>query len=162
MKAAVIYYSFTGNTKKIAEKLKEKLSLRFEVDFIPLEVVKEEKRFFFQAKQAFFKQKIRLKDVSFDLSPYRLICLGSPVWAFQPAPAIRSFLKKVSTFAGKKIILFFTFGSGLGVEKCLKTTTGLLSKKGGIVVKTFTYPQKDIGDTRKIEAKIEDLIKDIE
>lgn len=161
MKVAIIYYSFTGNTRKIAERLKEKLATHFEVDIIPLEVVREEKRFLHQAKQAFLKQKVILKDTNFDLSSYSLICMGSPVWAFQPAPAVRTFLKKTFGLAGKKAIIFLTFGSGLGVNRCIKTLIKILARKGALVIKTFTYPQAKIEDNEEIEKRIEDLVNEI-
>jgi len=161
MKVAIIYYSFSGNTKKIAEALKEKLGLEFEVDIIPLEVVNEEKRFLFQAKQAFFKKRVPLKNAPFDASPYQLICLGSPVWALQPAPAIRTFLADASGLSGKDVMLFFTYGSGLGVDKCLKSMVDNMEKRGCRNVKTFTYPQAKIKDDLEIKKQIEEIVKDL-
>ncbi len=161
MKAAIIYYSFSGNTKRIAGTLKEKLGLRFEVEVISLEVVNEEKRFLFQCREAFFRKRVPLKNNLFDASAYQLICLGSPVWAMQPAPAIRSFLEKSKGFFGKDIVLFFTYGSGLGVDNCLKETVKLMEERNCRVLKSFTYPQAKIKDNAEIQKQIEELIKNL-
>jgi hydroxymethylglutaryl-CoA reductase len=49
----------------------------------------------------------------FDPAPYDLIILGMPVWAGSPAPAMVSFLDKVS-LSGKKTALFCCHAGGKG------------------------------------------------
>jgi hypothetical protein len=51
-------------------------------------------------------------------SDYDLVIVGTPIWAWSPAVAIRTYLGK-NSLSGKKVALFFTLDSGLrqAVEK---------------------------------------------
>jgi flavodoxin len=48
------------------------------------------------------------------LSPadYDLIVLGTPIWAWRPTPAIRTYIKQ-NDLSGKKVALFFTLDESL-------------------------------------------------
>ena len=41
---------------------------------------------------------------------YDLVVLGTPIWAWAPTPAIRTYISK-NSLAGKKVALFYTFDS---------------------------------------------------
>ncbi|MHA2009864.1 MAG: flavodoxin family protein [Promethearchaeota archaeon] len=82
VKVLVVFYSLTGNTKLIAESIKDAL----DTDILELKPVKElnpegGSKFFWGGYQSTMKLKPKLKD--FDLNPleYDLIIIGTPVWA---------------------------------------------------------------------------------
>jgi len=54
MKSAVVYYSYTGNTKKVAESLAEVLKEKGEVDLISLEPLDESESFLGQVNRNAF------------------------------------------------------------------------------------------------------------
>ena len=130
MKSIIIYYSFSGNTKKVAGLLAEYLKQKGEVEIYELKDLNENGRFFSQCAKAFRHERTNIQETNYDLSGYDLICFGSPVWAFGPAPAINTYLDKSTGVEGKNIILFTTHGSGASNERCLNYMQGLLSKKG--------------------------------
>lgn len=119
MRSIICYYSLTGNTKKIAKLLEGKLSKKGSVDLIELKPLNESSKFLSQAARAFLKKKVLLSAVKTNLSGYDLICFGTPVWAFGPTPAIRTFLENCSGLQDKTIILFITSG-GAGNERCFR------------------------------------------
>lgn len=54
-----------------------------------------------------------IKDININLDNYDEIILGTPVWWYRPAPAIRSFLTKYD-LSGKTVIPFATNAGWLG------------------------------------------------
>ncbi|MDP8215739.1 MAG: hypothetical protein P9L98_00220 [Candidatus Kaelpia imicola] len=146
MKAVIIFYSFTGNTRKVAFAIKDFLIQQsIEVESLELKPEVESKSFIKQASQSLFAMKVKLSGEDMpDLSIYDYIFLGTPVWAFAPAPALRSFIQDCETLRGKKICLFATYGSGLGKKKCLDKMESLLSKKAKSIVMRFTISDKKV------------------
>ena len=57
-------------------------------------------------------------------SDYDLIIVGTPIWAWSPTPAIRSYLKN-NNLSGKKVALFFTYENNLRQAK--EKTKALMS-----------------------------------
>ncbi len=161
MKSIVIYYSYTGNTKKIAEKLLDILKQKGEAEIHRLSPTDESNNFFAQAIRAFAGKKATLSNKSFDLSNYDLICLGSPVWAFAPTPAINTFLDKCQNLDGKDAICFTTYHSGAGVKKCANTMINELKKKGAFKLASFNIQQMKIADTDFVETTIQKALQDI-
>ena len=80
-------------------------------------------------KDADSKAYAKIKPEVIDMSRYRLIFLGSPIWWFRPAPPIWTFVEK-NDFKGKNIILFNTFNSRFKEEEIAEFRREV-EKKGG-------------------------------
>ena len=108
MKIGLVYYSRTGNTKKIAKILEEKFKEKnTEVDLIEIEHVK--KPGFFAAGKASMKQlELPIKNNHFDIQKYDIIIIGSPTWGGRPSPFVKSFINKAENIKGKKVAIFGT------------------------------------------------------
>lgn len=157
MKSVIVYYSYTGNTKKVAEVLKKHLSQKGAVDMIELKPKDESQNFFGQCKRAFWHKRAALPDTGFNLSGYDLICVGTPVWAFGPAPAVNTYLDKCQGTKGKAVVLFTTYGSGIGNQRCLDYMQDLLVKKGVKSFKQFSLQQGKTRDEAAVLTKIGDV-----
>lgn len=114
MKRIVIYYSYTGNTKKIAEEVKNKLNcdileLEPEISFSDDydEVVEE------YQNNSIDNKEVPIKDVNVNLDEYDEIIIGTPVWWYTISPVVVTFLKKYD-LSGKKIYPFATNAGWLG------------------------------------------------
>ncbi len=114
MKTIVIYYSYSGNTKKIAELIAKKLN----ADIAKIEtenaytgsydaVVDQAKK---EIEQGYMP---KIKPISFDLEKYDTIILGSPVWWYTFAPAMKTFLNE-NNLKNKTIYPFATNAGWLG------------------------------------------------
>ena len=95
MKTAIVYYSMSGNTKYVADKIAEKI----DADIIRIEPVKAypdqgAKKFIWGGKSAVMGETPALQSYEFSAEKYDRIILGTPVWASTFAPPIRSFLKE--------------------------------------------------------------------
>ncbi len=159
MKSVIIYYSFSGNTKKVAQGLSECLKEKGEVVTIELKDLNEDGKFLSQCKKAFRHEKAAIQETNYDLSAYDLICVGTPVWAFSPTPAINTYLDKVSGVAGKSAVIFTTHGSGTGVNRCQNYMQELLSKQGVKEFKKFSIPQFRVKENEFVLAKIKEVTR---
>ncbi|HVO67871.1 MAG TPA: flavodoxin [Syntrophales bacterium] len=112
--AMIIYYSLTGNTRSIAEKIREKTGGDvFEIKTMrtyPTEysaLTEEAKRELQTGDLPALKQNPP------DMSSYDLILVGSPVWWYTVSTLVMSFLKQAD-FTGKKVSAFCTHEGGIG------------------------------------------------
>lgn len=158
MKAAIYYYSYSGNTRLTAQFLGEYLREEYEVESIELTALDESSSFLGQCRRAFSHTKARIAPVVFDLAGYDLICFGTPVWAFGPAPAINAYLDQCFGVTDKAVILFSTYGSGTGNERCLKFMQDLLIKKGAKSFSQFSIQQSKVKDKAFVFSKIQEIL----
>ena len=114
MNKIIVFFSYTNNTRKIANKIKEKLNCDIlEIKtVIPYsknydEVVNDE-----QNSEA-SNHLPEIQDINCELSKYDEIILGTPVWWYRPVPAIRTFLTQ-NDLSGKTIKPFATNAGWLG------------------------------------------------
>ncbi|HOX54904.1 MAG TPA: NAD(P)H-dependent oxidoreductase [Candidatus Omnitrophota bacterium] len=159
MRSIIIFYSYSGNTAEVAKTLAEELGKQGEVDTIRLEAQDESGSFLGQCKRAFFKKKAQIKDTVFDLNAYSLVCLGTPVWAFGMAPALRAYIERSFGLENKSIALFTTFGSGTGNDKCLNEMQAILAQKGAKDFKRFSIQQHNVKDRDFVIEKIEEALR---
>ena len=135
MKAAIIFYSFSGNTRKAAQFIQSKLQGKnIEADLIDLQLKEDVRSFFKQCQHAFFKKLPEIEQAKVDLSSYDYVIFASPVWAFTIAPALRTYFSKISSLANKKSGCFVTYGSGSGSGKALKELEEIIREKGGQIM----------------------------
>lgn len=114
MRGIVIYYSYGGNTRKIAEKIKKTLG----IDAVEIEtaepytgsyndVVDQGQR---EVNSGFMPE---IRPLKAELSQYDTIILGTPVWWYTFAPAMKTFLNNAD-LTGKKVYPFATNGGWIG------------------------------------------------
>ena len=113
-KKLVVFYSYTGNTKMIAESIKNKL----QCDILELKPVTEYSKDYDQVvaeeQNTNSKDKIiPIQKIEVDLNNYNEIIIGSPVWWYTITPVIRTFLKE-NDLTGKIIKPFATNAGWLG------------------------------------------------
>lgn len=120
MTTAIVYYSMSGNTKYVADKIAE----RIEADVIRIDPVKAypdkgAKKFIWGGKSAVMGEKPALHPYEFNVEKYDRIILGTPVWASNFAPPIRTFIKENPNIHGKKLAVFTCFSGG-GADKAIE------------------------------------------
>lgn len=110
----IIYFAYTGNTKKIAEKIKEKLNC----DILEIKTVIPYSRDYDtvvndEQNSESSNHLPEIQNLNIDLSNYDEIILGTPVWWYRPVPAIRTFLTQ-NDLSGKIIKPYATNAGWLG------------------------------------------------
>ena len=140
--ALVVYFSFDGNTKLIAEKIGETLN----ADVVELKTSKKYPtegigKYFWGGKSVVFGDKPTLTNESIDLSRYETIIIGTPVWAGSFAPPIRSFVNDYK-IVNKKIAIFASHGGG-GAAKCFAKLKEALPENKFVGEIAFVEPKKN-------------------
>ena len=113
-KKLVVFYSYTGHTKYIAEMIKEKLNC----DILEINPVKRYSKDYnlvvkeYQNNES-VKETPEIETTNIDMSKYNEIIIGSPVWWYTITPPIRTFLKE-NDLSGKTIIPFATNAGWVG------------------------------------------------
>ncbi len=111
MNTCVIYYSYEGNTKIIAETLAKEIDCDvFEIK--PLKDMKSKglMKYVWGGRQALMKETPSLEKFDFDLSNYDRVFLGTPIWSWTLAPAVRSLIQ--NDLRDKYVYLFYTHEGG--------------------------------------------------
>ena len=118
-KKLVAYFSASGRTAKVAEKLALELSadiyeIKPEVKYTKTDLnwTNKKSRSSVEMNDKSFRPAIVAGDV--DVSGYDTVYLGFPIWWYVAPTLINTFLEAYD-FSGKKIVLFATSGgSGFG------------------------------------------------
>ncbi|MEI6835697.1 MAG: flavodoxin [Candidatus Falkowbacteria bacterium] len=106
MKSIIIYYSLDGNVKLLSETMAQEIG----ADILPLQLKRAIKtgtfmKYFWGGRQVIMKSTPELEALTLNPNDYDLIIIGTPVWASNYTPAIRSFLLN-NQLSHKKIALF--------------------------------------------------------
>ena len=114
-KTLVAYFSASGKTAKVAEKLAAKVGadlyeIKPTVKYTRADLnwMDRKSRSSIEMNDKSFRPEIITGDV--DVAPYDTIYLGFPIWWYVAPTIINTFLETYD-FSGKKIILFATAGS---------------------------------------------------
>ena len=127
MKKIIVYYSMSGNTQYAAEKIAEATGadvLRIAPDKAYPD--KGAKKFLWGGKSAVFGDKPKLLPYEFKAEEYDLVILGTPVWASNITPPLRTFVCDNKGSLQNKRIAVFTCYSGGGAEKAIEKLRKLL------------------------------------
>lgn len=110
MKTLILYYSYTGNCKKYAEKLQSQISAA------DLCEVKEKRRlnmfqtFIINCPKAALRKSTAIQEITVDLNLYDKIIIVAPIWNSYPAPVFNSMVKTLPI--DKDVELYMCSGGG--------------------------------------------------
>ncbi|MBQ9235837.1 MAG: flavodoxin [Alphaproteobacteria bacterium] len=107
-KSLVVYFSMSGNTQKIAEKIATVTNS----DMVRINVVEKynlnddevNERCKFEADN---RIKPAIESLNVNLSDYERIIVGTPTWWYTMAPAVLTFLSG-NDFSNKEVVLYMT------------------------------------------------------
>jgi flavodoxin len=146
-KVLIVYYSRSGNTKKVAETLSARLGA-------DLEEIKTEKSYagvmgwILAGKEGSQKTSAKIKPTEKNPANYDLVIFGTPIWGWNIASPLRAYLEQ-NKDKFKKISAFCTMGGSYGkcfkdieaiCEKTLETTAAFIDKDisaGKIEIENF-------------------------
>ena len=119
----VIYYSFTGNSKKVAEYVKNKL----DADILELEPAEPFSSDYDEVVREWqnndVKRDVEIKQVNINLEQYKKIVLITSTWWYGITPVMKKFLKEYD-LAGKDVIVASSNAGWIG--HCFKDYKGEL------------------------------------
>jgi flavodoxin len=161
-KILVAFYSLTGNTKKLAQAVAvagggELMEIRTKNEIPNKGFIK----YWVGGRQVMKKELPELAPFGKEPNDYDLIFVGTPVWAGDLVPAVRSFLAQAK-LKGKRIALFCAHGGDnpgrafIGLEKKLagNDIVGKIDfKMDGIAAETESDNLRKIAEWAKGVAK---------
>jgi flavodoxin len=145
LKTLIVFFSLTGNTRKIAQAISDELNGTLE------EIQDTRNRngiagYLLSIMEALFKKRSKIQEVKHDPSAYDLVIIGTPVWAFNISSPVRTYLeqKKNSINAAA----FFVTCTASGGKKVLQDMTNLYGKKASALLE---IKEEDIKSGKYLE-----------
>jgi len=135
-KMLVVYYSYSGNTKMIAETIADTV----QGDLHEIRVQGEKKgkklmgKIFSELGKIAFHKDSDIEPMNLQLEEYDGIFLGSPIWGGNLSIPVRTFLKRYEV-RGKKIGFFYSCGGDdpKAREKIMNKVSPLLASDNTLV-----------------------------
>ncbi len=155
MKTLIVYYSFTGNTKKIAEEIAKKIDGDLAEIILTDSYSGTDEQINKQTEDE-VKNKLtpEILPLKVSLDSYEIIVIGTPVWWLDIPPAIRSFLTKYD-LKGKHLKVFITHGGNPG-----ETQNSICTLCPEIeTIETFEFNQGKVNDITKLQTYLTSLDK---
>ena len=109
MKTLILFYSYTGKTKLLAEQKAAELS----ADIEEVKTIKKPfvlRAYFVESLRAMRCKKSAIAPIKSNLDDYDTIIIMAPIWAGSPAPAVNSIIDLLPK--GKEIELLMVSASG--------------------------------------------------
>ena len=116
-RALVVFYSWSGNTKALAGKIREATGAEI-FELVPEKPYPSEYRKCTEQAKKDIAENVRpaLKSLPKNLAEFDVVFIGSPNWWGTFSPVVSTFLD-TPELAGKTVVPFFTHGGG-GMQRC--------------------------------------------
>ena len=130
-KILVVYYSRTGNTKRVAEEIAGKLGADIE------QIIDKKDRegmtgYVGAGKDAKMKNSTEIAETVKNPGNFDLVIIGAPIWMGNVTPAVHTYLVKNKS-AFKQVAFFCTAGH-YGIETISKDLEGYADRKAIAVI----------------------------
>jgi flavodoxin len=155
MKTLVVFYSRTGNTRRVAEEIQNNLDCDIE------EIIDTKNRsgplgYMKSGRDASSGKLTVLEDITHDPSQYDLLIIGTPLWAWHVATPVRTYIHQNHTIFSK--VAFFCTAGGKsfdGAFKDMKELSGLAP------IETLGIREKEIKD-ESYKTQVAEFVKNIQ
>ena len=157
MKVLVVYYSYEGHTKQLAQAMADEVGAEL-LEIRPQNEMnlKGFSAYAWGGFRSLMAASPKIHPLAVDANAYDLVLVGTPVWAFTFAPPIRSFLRS-ARLAGKKVGLFASCEGGIG-----KTLPNMVRAfRGNEIVGQTYYVWRSDDDARELGAEARGWAREI-
>ena len=140
VRACVIYYSYTGITRGIAEGIRNAGGC----DLIEVRTKTQYSNFTAYTTGVLRSRKGACDPIEpdeIDVSQYDLLIIGTPVWAWKPSPAINAAVKALRGCEGKMAVIFTTCSTHPG--EALPLLSQALAERGVTVMAEISLNAED-------------------
>jgi flavodoxin len=126
MKTLILFYSFSGNTRKLASQKAAETGADIE-EIIEIKKMFVLKAYTVGAYRAMKRKKAEIQPIKSQFNSYEKIIIMAPVWAGNPAPAFNSIVEQLPS--GKKVELVMV-SAGSGTKVSAEGTKNLITARG--------------------------------
>ncbi len=156
MRTAVVFYSLTGTTKNVCEKVAQRL----DADLVELTCATPYPTsgfscYFKGGKDALLGRKPALNPYEFEDGAYDLVVVAVPIWAGKPAAPLATFLSEHSLAGARKAGIVVSGGTD---ERYPKTLRRLTNEDALPVLQLY---KKDFAEDGDADEKIAAFCKQI-
>lgn len=151
MKTVIVYHSFSGVTRGIAERVRAATGGDL-VEVRPLEPYTKLSAYTLGSLRARSGKADAVEPARIDVSAYDRVVIGTPVWAWRPTPVINGAVAGLLGADGKSTVVFATCGTQPG--DTLQQLGGALTAKGARVVGEFAFSMRDLANPRTVDALV--------
>lgn len=125
-KKLVCYYSHTGHTQKIAEVIAESVGADVE-RIIDAKSREGALGYLTAGRDAMFKRQSRIQPAMKDPSQYNLVILGTPIWAWNLSPPMRTYISHHKAKFNQ--VAFFCTEGASGGNRAFRQMANLIGKQ---------------------------------
>lgn len=136
----VTYFSYTGNTRHIAQALVERFQDLCDVETVEIVPTRRRSYLHWLAYSFVPGSEVEIENPEIELSMYDAVLLGFPKWTFS-CPPLNRFIRKLRNITKPRFYLFMTHG-GFDEQRFLDNMTHKLTKMGSTVVGSLTVKRK--------------------
>lgn len=138
----VAYFSYSGNTKRIAQALAERLRNTCNVETVEITPTRKRSYLHWLAYSFVPDSEVEIENPEMELLRYDAVLLGFPKWTFS-CPPLNRFIRKLKNLNKPRFYLFMTCG-GFDEQRFLDSMTRKLTKMGCNILESLTVRRKQI------------------
>jgi flavodoxin len=151
MARCVIFHSYSGVTRNLAQKIKNACGADL-IEVMPKTSYNSLTVYVLGGYRALKGALDPMEQKKIDVARYDLILLGTPVWAGKPTPAANAAVAAIKGCEGKRVILLATCKSQPG--HTLEILRKTCDKKGMSVIGEFVFTDADFKDGKRLNELI--------
>ena len=156
-KALVVYYSKSGNTRTVADRIAEAASADLEA-LVEVGISRKGLLGYLSAgRGGMFKKKSKIQAPSKLSADYDIVFVGTPIWGWNLAPAVRSYVGQTD-FGSTPVALFCSMG-GCGHEKTFASMK--FEAPDANVVGELAIAQAELKDPQALQQKVEGWVRGV-
>jgi flavodoxin len=151
MKTSIIYNSYSGNTRGVAEAIHAALGGEL-IEVVSKEYSSKITAYTLGCYRAMKGMSDPIEPKTIDVAADDIIVIGTPVWAGKATPAINAVVAALEGCKGKKAVVFATCGKDGG--ESLPILKKSLEERGVTVAGEFVFDKTGVKDPERINAMI--------
>jgi len=151
MTITTIYYSYTGITRSVAQKIQSACG----GEIIEVKAVKPYSKLTAYTTGCYRAAKGEadaIEPATIDVAGSDVIVIGTPVWMYRATPVINGAVAALTGCEGKTAVLFAT--SGGAAKETLPHLAEALLARGVRIAGEFVFDKDEVQDKNKIDALI--------
>lgn len=147
MKISIIYHSYSGITRGIAERIQAACGGDL-IEVKPLNEYNRISAYTIGCLRARSEEADPVDPATIDVSISDLIVIGTPVWAWKATPVTNGAINALKNCEGKRAFVFATCGGQAG--ETIPIMKRALQQKGVTVIGESVLTRNDINDEQKV------------
>ena len=151
MKTSIIYHSYSGITRRIAEKIQKACGGDL-IEVKPRENYSTLTAYSLGCYRAMKEERDKIEPETIDVSTSDMIVIGTPVWAFKATPVTNAAIAALKGCEGKKAVIFATCGSS--AKDTLPIMKKALEARGVNVQGQFVLTRQGTQDATQVDKLI--------